>query len=298
MKKIFLFLVSAAVLSLVGSFFGSFAQTQAGKGSSFVLYDGLAYKNKPDLTRFGMKSIYIAYTSEIWNGVASRDIPNEIAVRSLAQKTSEKTPLVLDVEHWSVQGKNKVTEESINKLIQIVDWVHKEKPNLKVGYFGLMPVSNAWKELNYVRATDSLTGLGFSKIKEAYRELQEDNARMKRLAAHVDFVCPVLYTFNNLNGAAYEKSWTKMAKNAIDEAGQYGKPIYAFLWPQFFDLKDKNGDNAFIPADFWRRELELVRGSRADGLIVWGSSTFRKTGWNENDPWWKVTKDFISGFKK
>jgi len=274
------------------------AEAQTNRKGAFSVYDGLGYKNKPDLTAFGLKALYIAYTSEIWNGVPSREEPDETAVRRLARKIKPNVPLVLDVEHWKIQGQSQETQENTNKLMRIVDWAHAENPNLKVGYFGLAPVSNPWRELNYVRASNNPRGSGSSQFWEAYREMQEDNARMARLASHVDFVCPVIYTFNNLNGAAYEASWDKMAVNAINEARQYHKPIYPFVWPQFYDLKDTSGDSAFIPQGFWRHEMELLRDNNIDGLIVWGSTTFRKAGWNENDPWWLATDEFIKGLKR
>jgi hypothetical protein len=156
-----------------------------------------------------------------------------------------------------------------------------------------MPISNAWKEWNYVRVLNGFDRSA-SNYKKAYQELQIDNARMKRLASHVDFVCPSIYTFSNLNGASYDKCWDQVSINAINEARQYGKPVYAFVWPQFNDLKGKNGDNVFIPSAFWRHELELLMHSGADGLIIWGSSTFRKSGWDPNDPWWKLTVSFLN----
>lgn len=291
-------LLTLCVLPCVVFLYGRSVQAQTNRQGAFSVYDGLGYKNKPDLTAFGLKALHIAYTSEIWNGAAAREEPDETAVRKLARKIPANVPLVLDVEHWKIQGQSKDTEDNINKLMRIADWVHAENPNLKVGYFGLAPISNPWRELSYVRAADGPRGSGSAKVWEAYREMQGDNARMARLAFHVDFVCPVIYTFNNLNGAAYENSWDKMAVNAINEARQYHKPIYPFVWPQFYDLKDSSGDNTFLPEGFWKHELELLRGGNVDGLIVWASPTFRKAGWNENDPWWLATDEFIKGLNR
>ncbi len=295
MKNTFIILFGICLILQLPSHCKS-AEPAGSLTGSFTVYDGLGYRNKPDLTAFGMKELYIAYTAEIWSGVSSHDQPNEIAVRNVARKMRPKVPLVLDVEHWKLQGRDRQVEENIDKLIRLADWVHKENPDQKVGFFGLMPISNAYKELNYAKATLNL--LGLPRIKEEYRELQADNSRLKRLASHVDFVCPVLYTFKNLNGAAYDKCWDTMAVNAIAEARQYGKPIYVFLWPQFFDHKERTGDRAFIPDTFWRHELELARNNKADGAIIWGSTTFRKAGWNGDDPWWKITREFVASIKK
>ena len=262
---------------------------------SFTVYDGLSYKNKPDLTQFGVRKIRIAYTSEIWGGSTARDQPIGLAVRNLAQSADPRVPLVLDIEHWKLQGDSPETTANINKLIQVVKWIHEANPNVKVGFFGLMPISDAWLELHYAQAEQDPSTPNAAGLVKLYQGLQASNQNMRRLAQYVDFVCPVLYTFVSYGGGPtkYQASWDTATINAIQEAEQYRKPIYAFVWPQFYEAKASNGDNAFMPASFWQHELQLIRGSPAQGVIIWGSPTYRKAGWVDSDPWWQATKAFL-----
>ena len=271
------------------------ALTTTGR-SSFVVFDGLMLKNKPDLTRFGLSPLRIAYTSEIWGGSMKREQPNDEAVKNLAAHADSKVPLVLDIEHWNVQGGGDEVERNLRKLIEIVDLIHQTNPALKVGFFALVPISNPSLALHYALAEQNADIPYARAYVAAYSKLQEDDSLMRQLAEHVDFVCPALYTFYDLGGGStkYQRSWDIEAKNSIDEAKQYGKPIYVFLWPQFYDEKDQDGDHTFIPAAFWEHELALVRSSGAQGAIIWGSTGFRKAGWKEDDPWWQVTQGFVS----
>ena len=275
-------------------FCGVSAWAESSNGMPFIIFDGLGYKNKPDLSKAGVSKIRIAYTAEIWDGATAREKPIEAAVKKLAQNADPNIPIVLDIEHWKVQGDSAEVDASISKLIQVVTWVHETNPSLKVGFFGLMPISDAWLELNYALAkNDPKSRNAAAFVKEYDEKFRESNRRMRKLAVYVDFVCPVLYTFYTLAGGAakYQSGWDAAAANAIREATQYKKPIYAFVWPQFDEVKSENGDNEFIPASFWKHELELIRESAAQGVIIWGSPTFRRDGWNDNDSWWQVTKE-------
>ena len=283
-------------LALLSSFLylGVSTPTMANSGQRFVIFDGLAYKNKPDLSNAGLSKIRIAYTAEIWDGATARDNPNEAAVKKLARNADPTVPLVLDIEHWKVQGDNAEVDSTISKLIQVITWIHESNPSVKVGFYGLMPISDAWLELNYALAKNDPKIRDAAGLVRAYEEkYRESDRRMRRLAEHVDFVCPVLYTYYTLGGGAakYQSSWDVAATNAIREAKQYEKPVYAFTWPQFDEVKSENGDNEFIPANFWKHQVELIRQNGAQGVIIWGSPTFRRDGWNGNDSWWQVTKE-------
>jgi hypothetical protein len=269
------------------------ASAQPGR---FIVYDGLAYKGKPDLTGFGLHRIRIAYTSQIWGGSAGHDQPNDQAVRNLARTVDPNVPLVLDIEHWNVQISGGHSEENIRKLIQIVKWIKETNPNIKVGFYGLLPISDPWLELQYAMVERNPDMPKAGAIVRTYQQMQASNQQMQQLAQYVDFVCPVIYTFNNLGGGPpqFQTNWDTATINSIKEAQQYGKPIYAFLWPQFSDAKDPSGDNTFLSTAMWAHELQFLRGSGIQGVILWGSTTFRKSGWNDADPWWQTTKSFLS----
>ena len=83
-----------------------------------------------------------------------------------------------------------------------------------------------------------------------------------------------------------------MALAQLNAARAYGKPVYAFLWPRFHDSNRLLGGR-YIGDDYWRMELDTAR-RYADGIVLWGGwDEGRPAQWDENAPWWRVTKGFL-----
>jgi hypothetical protein len=135
-----------------------------------------------------------------------------------------------------------------------------------VGYYGTVPTRNYWAPVK--------------KDAGALATWRGDNNRLAPLAQAVDTVYPSLYTFyDDVPG------WTTYALANIEEARQYGKPVYPFLWPQYHQSRKP------IAGDFWRLQLDTVF-KNADGLVIW---TPARGGakWNPDTPWWHHTVDFL-----
>ena len=95
------------------------------------------------------------------------------------------------------------------------------------------------------------------------KEWKDCNVRIGDLAQGVDIVMPSLYTFYN-----DPHGWDIFAAALLLAAHRYGKPVYAFLWPEFHvSNRLLRGHN--LPGNFWRHELEFCR-TRADGIVIWG----------------------------
>jgi hypothetical protein len=111
-----------------------------------------------------------------------------------------------------------------------------------------------------------------------------ENDQLRSLAGAVDVFFPSLYTFY-----PDQAGWKKYAIAQIEEARRYGggKPIYVFLWPQYHESNRILG-GSYLPADYWLLELETAR-EYADGIVLWSGSS----KWDEDAPWWKVTKEFV-----
>ena len=104
------------------------------------------------------------------------------------------------------------------------------------------------------------------------------------------------------------------------ESGRYVR-IEPYIWPQYgFQVDSAIPNNAsqdysqllgwkLIDADLWLRMLNAYRDAGADGLVLWGgyyppyygiSATgirqtppFGRQPWDENAPWWVVTKQWL-----
>ena len=148
---------------------------------------------------------------------------------------------------------------------------HEAAPSARIGYYDVIPCSDYWGLVKNDQA----------KIKE----WKDCNARMGDLAQGVDIVMPSLYTYYN-----DPHGWDIFAAAILEAAHRYGKPVYAFLWPEFHVsnrfLRDQN-----LPANFWRHELEFCR-TRADGIVIWGG--WQKP-WDDRAAWWLETKAFLAG---
>lgn len=247
----------------------------------FLVFDGTLFHSKPDLSLHGVQPLKIVYVSEFgdqwYNSTARMHPPHEEKVKQLARDMSAKEGLVaIDIEHWPLTGNVNTVQESMRKYQQIARWFHEAAPTLRIGFFGIVPMAAyGW----------SLKGAESSE----YKEWQQINDRLIPLVQEVDVVYPHIYTYYPDQAA-----WVRFAVENIKEARRYGKPVYVFLWPQYVETAGSYAGKD-VPPEYWRLQLETV-GKYADGLVIWGG--WGKTGpekWNEQAPWWQVTKQFMRG---
>jgi hypothetical protein len=202
-------------------------------------------------------------------------------LRNAAKKLPvSSVPYILDVEIWDIHMSDDVeANANIDKYILIIDTMKKERPDLKFGYYGVLPNRDYWSPVS----NDS------KKIAEWNRI----NNRLQRLSEHVDVVCPSLYTFyNNPEG------WKKYALENIKQAKKYGKPVYPFIWPQYHGGGNVQPTGTFIDASFWLMQLSLIY-QESDGAVIWGGwnqngETYEPMEWDETASWWQITKKFIA----
>lgn len=240
------------------------------------IYDGTKYKNKNQKNEDIFPKISILYINQLLD---NRHEINLNRLEKIAQQLPQtEVPIILDIEIWDVHTANDVeANKNIDKYILVIDTLKKIRPDLKFGYYGVLPNRDYW-----------------SPITNDPRKIQDwnrINKRLRKLAEHVDVICPSLYTF-------YDdfKGWKKYAIENIRRAHEYGKPVYPFLWPQYHDSNNVLGGK-FLPSTIWQEQLTLVYDN-ADGIIIWGGWDMRKEfygkmNWNENDLWWHITKEFI-----
>ncbi len=270
-------------LVLVGTLNGSTpVEAQAADAAegqrSFLVFDATLYKNKPALSGYSLKPIKLLYESRLFpKGHQPQALPPEQAVRSIAKElrgTSE--PVIVDIERWPLKGDATVVKESVGKLSSILSWIKAEAPDIHLGAYGTVPVRDYWRA---VRGPGS----------KEYQAWQRDNDRLEELATWQDALYPSLYTFY-----PDRQGWVAYAIAQLAEAKRKsnGKPVYAFLWPQYHE---SNATLRLQPieADYWELQLNTVR-QHADGLIIWGGwGDHGPEPWNEEAPWWQVTKRFM-----
>ena len=259
------------------------AQTSSEK-HSFKVFDGTLYADKPDLCRYGVQSITITYARHLGNEWFKNEtrLPDKASVQRAEREAEEKgTHVVLDIEHWPLQGDPQKVRDSLSQYMTVLQWFKEAAPGLAVGYYGAPPLRDYW------RASSPPTS-------KEWRSYADENDRLRPLAEAVDILFPSLYTFYEDQGG-----WVRYAYGQIAEARRSanGKPVYVFLMPQYHDSNRKLA-GTYLPPDYWRLELETAK-QYADGVIFWGGwgSNNRPARWDENASWWQVTKEFMTTIK-
>lgn len=265
--KRLLFMLAALLLAV-----SALSPPCADAGASFPVFDALLYKNKPDLAQYGLSPLRMVYAQEIWAGAESRDNPNTAKIAEVAGKIVPGSLVCVDIEHWSVTGRTSAVKESIAKYATVMSVMKWNSPTVKAGFYGVLPIRDYWRAIG-------------SKGKKGFDEWRRQNLKIRQLADSVDVVFPSLYTLY-----ADQSGWEEYAIRNLQEARKYGKPVYAFLWPQYHDM-NKQLKGQYIPVDFWRLQLETCR-KYADGIVIWGGY---QQQWDENAPWWVETRKFMEG---
>jgi hypothetical protein len=258
-------------LCLAGVASGAFARQLAvgGSESRFTVFDGLLYKPMPDLRSLGMPKL-LAIGNTWRPGVSHDEVDPAGIADALHYIQRLTTDAYFDLEEWTLYGQPADAAARIQRHLQVAEIARETTPGLKFGFYGVVPTSPYWPIL--LNKTDMIA---------AWRAM---NRRSRAIADKVDYLFPSLYTFYN-----DPRGWETNARAVLKEARQLGKPVYPFLWPEFHD---SNAQLKFqqIPAEFWRRELEVCREC-ADGLVLWGGF---KEPWDEEAPWWLETRSFVN----
>jgi hypothetical protein len=241
---------------------------------SFKLYDDIGDRNKPNLKEYGFTLLKSVSTPRLWaKGATDISKPDLEAVKTFAEKIpSEISVVSLDIEHWSLFNQP-TTDRQIEYLASIADTVREVRPTLDIGYFAILPVTN------YNAPTSGKP--------ERLSKWKTENTRLHSLANHVDTIYPALYTFFD-----HQVDWKNYAIANINEARKYGKPVIAYLWPQYHESNKELGDK-HIDKEFWKMQLETVY-EHADGVVIWTPWIDEQGDWNPDAEWWQATVEFIN----
>jgi len=96
----------------------------------FLVFDAMLFKQKPDLTRYGLSPISMVYEGTIWQrGHSDAVLPDRDLVRSTAVEASKSGGIaVLDIERWPLSGDATVVEESIRRYETVIRWFKEAAP--------------------------------------------------------------------------------------------------------------------------------------------------------------------------
>lgn len=246
--------------------------------AGFVAYDATRYKENPDLTKYGMKDLLVAYEGSLWPSGASKSQPDTSYIaNNYIPKIRGLNPklLVIDIEAWKLTSSMTATEitTNITKFKKVVSVFRRELPNTKIGFYLVMP------ERNWLAPCGDP-----AKVASRTTTWHNHNLRLKPLADAVDVIVPSLYTF--YEDPAKQACWATYAKANINEAKIYGKPVIPFLWMKYHTTGN------WIPGSVWRQELETVY-SLSNSLAIWSMAS-SGDAWSWTRSWWVETSKFLT----
>ncbi len=236
----------------------------------FVVYDGFLFLNRPDTSSLGM--IRIGGLNPPDETFVNPDGPVDVTavVATLQYAVGGPPQFYLDYEMWGGALVPSENIANIPKLQEVAELAHATVPGVKFGFYDSLPCFDYW----------GLVNNNASEI-AAWKACNE---QMAALVPYVDMIMPSLYTYYN-----DQAGWDIEAKNLLEAAKQYGKPVYAFVMPDFHAGAYTNP----IPAALWQHELEFIYAN-ADGVVIWGGWGQE---WDDNAPWWITTKTFLATLK-
>lgn len=254
------------------------------------LYDALAYTGRPVPLYPGIKQGKIYYEAQFFSttdhtGPVSAGAMTAIGQNAIALNLPPQTPICLDIESWplyTVAAGDTISldkaDESITKFVNCVKGVKAAAPNLLFGYFGAtMPMEDGFYAIS--KSADN------SRIRGAMRQ---KNVLLRKIARECDVIFPSCYTYSES-----ETDWMTSFNMMMHEAKELNPSavIIPFLWPQYWATAPSGVGGMFIPASFWRKQLEMC-WSMAGGAMLWSSNNLT---WTEASaqPWWSETQAFL-----
>ncbi|MBV1929198.1 MAG: hypothetical protein KUG81_06765 [Gammaproteobacteria bacterium] len=244
----------------------------------FKVYDALIYKDKPNMSLFGLNRLTLLNHIHLLDP-GKMNIKNNIASYFRPREIAEL--IVVNIEHWPLKD-NHDLNTNIPKYIRAVKFVKDRYSNKRIGIYSMFPERNYW-------ASQEKTSSSI------YKKWSAKNNRLQVVSKYSDVIMPSLYTYYT-----DQQGWVKYAKNQIAESKRIypTKPVIVFLWPQYHGSNWLHGGD-YINGDYWRLQLETAY-KHADGIIIWGGwddKAKRHLNWVDDLEWWKETKSFIKRIK-
>jgi hypothetical protein len=264
----------------------------SGQKANFKIYNAMMFQNMPNLSSSGISTINMIYDDSLL--VKSISHPTNLNERSFnhakflneTKKLTDKSdiPVCLDIESWNLM--EPYFKNSIKKYKYVLNQFKRSNSNLKVGFYGVFPYADAY-------LWEAFKG---NRSKNFMGDWRSTNQNIATIASSVDIIYPSCYT-RTKNVDTWKKAFM-MQYQQIKKVTS--KPIYAFIWPQYYNRYDKSINNKFIDYNTWMAELEYLY-KYCDGIVIWSPpfnlTTRKKLYWNNNLAWWSATKDFVKKHK-
>jgi peptidoglycan hydrolase-like protein with peptidoglycan-binding domain len=261
----------------------------------FAIFDGLVqFTNKPPTFLPGL-----TYTCMMQN-FYQNDVPNEALTRAQARGVGTSCKYgYLDIEErpWDIRVSSRAeVDKSIVEFKQIIAWIRSERPDMKLGFYDILPFQDFWSPVHYLLAISVQPGDpdynylkgNLAEFTASYQAWLQASDYLSPLLPDLDVLFPSVYTFYQEPSGI--PSWKIYAKANIEQSLKWGKPVYPFLMPVYHDSNPTLGGQ-LIPADQMYQQYMAVKSFGAQGLVVWMAGG---NGPWHNMPWLDQLQNFIN----
>jgi hypothetical protein len=196
--------------------------------------------------------------------------PTREIVHKVAIAHSSKLPIILNIEprvdgSWSLPGDQ-------DKYMQVVDWFTEVRPDLRKGFYSIVPPGDYWAGI-----------LDFYGIKSGMQEWGKAQSFLSRgrnahgqfvhrgLLDVVDFVCPALYMPYIGYGPIvdHDEMWFKAyAPATLNAAKNCQKQVYPFICPRVHEGNTLGHALQYVGDDLLRQQIKYCIDN-TDGCIIW-----------------------------
>ncbi|HRH26058.1 MAG TPA: peptidoglycan-binding domain-containing protein [Candidatus Paceibacterota bacterium] len=263
----------------------------------FKIFDAIGgYTDKPTIFSAAVNPIYVGWGGYFFDNASATNPgePSEVATRAWAQTVPLNAVAVPDIESWpaNINFHSEVAvASSTEKYLRVIGWIRDERPDLKVGIYSIIPLSELTHAVNYglLQDGDAWAVSQAAQFTAAYEAVVAASDFLAPIANAVDYIFPSLYTSNNS-----QQDWLYYAEYTVAIAERYGKPVYPFIWPRYHESTAGGLALQQLPLDFYRLQLDTLKALNVDGIVIWDS------GWTPNGllpwetfPWIAETEDFL-----
>jgi hypothetical protein len=254
---------------------------QAGTTSPKLVFDGTSYTDKNSSNETYFIPIAMLYEARVLPWGPNADINTTFLSKYAKSLPTSSIPYVLDLESWNfgdITETNASLQAKVTKYITVIDTIKTARPDLKFGYFGLLP------QLSLLESSFN-SDYTYESFVLDRMDLRYDVT--KELANHVDVLFPELYTYWP---ESQSYAYTSRVSTGIGiYAAKYNKPVIPFVWPAYMYVTGLNGGE-YLSDTYWALEFStLWQNSKTSGIAIWSQIK----PWDETMHWWQNVKQYI-----
>ncbi len=270
----------------------------------FKVYDGVAgYVNEPQPFHPQVEPIALSSHGSFFryvNGAYDYSSPHETTTRNFLRQVQGKV-FVIDIECYPVDirlNSADAVRASIEQYLKVIRWTREERPDLKIGIYSILPLSDFWTPNNYHEALAIIAAgpqhprYGWAQLVLPGRQQRMDawkaaNDFLRPIADAVDIIFPSLYMH-----AEDPAGFDNFARGNIAEAKRYGnKPVFPFIWPRYHESSGQRAGD-LMSAETMLSYYHSVKAHEANGMILWDAGHNRP--WDSSFPWLLALINFLS----